>query len=73
MYLTMGASSHNILRIASQSMGVHRYIEVSYLTVWHLFYKEIDVSSSSRLLGFQFAFRPVSFISSTRNFKTTLW
>jgi hypothetical protein len=39
--------AHNILRTASQDMGLHRCIEISYLTdceaVWNLFYIEADV------------------------------
>jgi hypothetical protein len=41
--------AHNILRTASQEMGLHRCIEMSYLTlfyfeaVWNLFYIKTDV------------------------------
>jgi hypothetical protein len=55
----MGASSRililNVLRIASQDMGLHHYIEISYLTdceaVWNLAYIETDVQSSSLTLA----------------------
>jgi hypothetical protein len=45
--LNGGFIAHNVLRIASQDMGLHRCIEISYLTdceaVWSLFYIETDV------------------------------
>jgi hypothetical protein len=39
--------AHNILRTASQDMGLHRCVKIFYLTdceaVWNLFYIETDV------------------------------
>jgi hypothetical protein len=42
-----GFIAHNVLRIASQDMDLHRCIEISYLpdceAVWNLFYIATDV------------------------------
>jgi hypothetical protein len=48
-----GFIAHNILRIASQNMGLHGCIDISYLTdceaVWYFFYIETNVYASLAL------------------------
>jgi hypothetical protein len=61
----MGLHRAYITHTASQDMGLHRCIEISHSTdyeaVWNLFYINTNIESSSLLMRFQFALRPVSF------------